>query len=48
MITLFTVEEQAVKISSGEVALLDRGLCVLVWKMSVCGTTVSDAYGDFP
>lgn len=36
---LFAVEEHAVKISSGEEALLDRGLCVLVWKMCVCGTT---------
>lgn len=43
--TLFTVEEQAVKISSGEAALLDRGLWenVCLWKY-----TVRDAYGDFP
>lgn len=36
-------------VSSGEAALLDRGLCVLVWK-NVClwNYTVSDAYGDFP
>lgn len=30
--TLFNVEEQAVKIVLGEAALLDRGLCVLVRK----------------
>lgn len=30
--TLLSVEEHAVKISSGEAALLDRGVCALVGK----------------